>query len=196
MSDTHLWPDKILSTNIFIFQVHIYSKEIHGKSRSALNSNTGQRNRTDTTGWKTLAAITLALKPKDLPTFSHSSSFMIYCWCFLLRISGAPHTAQNTQVHPQRVEKYLLCLPRWNISPTSSSFDKLDLTTTKRPSFKVHYLTRKTDDNKKNPAGTSGIFQGLSSSCNTNCTHSWRGQRPQKRHSLLASHLLPNHFRD
>lgn len=100
--------------------------------------------------WKTLAAVTPALKPKDLPAFSRSSSFMTYCWCFLLRISGAPCTAQNTQAHPQRVEKYLLCLARRNVSPTSSSFGKRDLTATKRPSFKVHYLTRKTDDNQKN----------------------------------------------
>lgn len=100
--------------------------------------------------WKTLAAVTPALKPKDLPAFSRSSSFMTYCWCFLLRISGAPCTAQNTQAHPQRVEKYLLCPARRNVSPTSSSFGKRDLTATKRPSFKVHYLTRKTDDNQKN----------------------------------------------
>lgn len=110
--------------------------------------------------WKTLAAIALALEPKDLPTFSHSSSFMIYCWCFLLRISGAPSTAQNTQLHPQRVEQYLLCLARWNISPTSSSFDKLDLTATKRPSFKVHHLTRNPTATKKIPNRNLGDFSG------------------------------------
>lgn len=69
--------------------------------------------------WKPLAALTLALKPKDLLSFSNSSSFVIYCCCFLLRISEVSHTAQNTQY----AEKYLLHLVRWNISPSLFSFD-------------------------------------------------------------------------
>lgn len=101
-------------------------------------------------GWKTLATITLALEPKDLPASSNSSSFMIHCWCFLLRISETSHVAQDTQARSRCVEKYLLRLTSWNISPTSSSLDKLDLTSTKCPSFKVHYWTSKTTTTKPN----------------------------------------------
>lgn len=47
--------------------------------------------------WKPLATLLLALKPEDPSTFSNSSSFVIHHYCFLLRISEASHTTQNTQ---------------------------------------------------------------------------------------------------
>lgn len=126
--------------------------------------------------WKPLAALTLALKPKDLPSFSNSSSFVIYCCCFLLRISEVSHTAQNTQY----AEKYLLHLVRWNISPSLFSFDTKVLQST---------LLDQQTHQQKNPTGILEILQGFSSRCDTNCACSWRGQGPKV--ALAAGQSLP-----
>jgi len=140
---------------------------------------------------KTLATITPALEPKGPLTFSNCSSFMIHCWCFLLRISVASPTAQSTQVCSRCVEKYLWLLARWTISPTSSSFHQLDLTATKCPSFKVHYWTRKTNS-KKPQQEPWRFFKGSVLAAPTVPTPG--GARAPKQHSLLAARCLPSHF--
>lgn len=117
--------------------------------------------------WKSLPTlIILALKPKELPTFPNSSSFVIYCYCSLLSISEASHTAQNTLY----VEKYLLHLVRGSIPPTSSSLD-MEVLWSALLDQKMHQ--------QKTPTETLEIFQGFSSRCDMNCACSWRGQDPK-----------------
>lgn len=121
----------------------------------------------------------LALKTKDLLTFSNSHSFVIYCYCFLLSISEASHTAQNTQY----VEKYY-CTWQGGI------FLQHHLHLIQKY-YRIHYWTSK-PTNKRAQQESRRFFKGSVLGV-TLIVHAPEGVRPPKQPLLLTSHCLPIH---